>query len=99
VIARCCCALISIAVIREIARSRTRPFLSLPAFISSRMQRGVAPRPAQVNSGSFSLRYLGAHPIRIARIAVTLRVLDSLEAPGKPLESGGRPSSRARVLM
>src|SRR5262249_55073377 len=35
-------------------------FLSLPAFISSRIQRGVAPRPAQVTFGSFLLRYFAA---------------------------------------
>ena len=34
--------------------------LSLRAFISSRIQRGVAPRPAHVNFGSFLLRYFGA---------------------------------------
>ena len=71
-------------------------FLSLPAFISSRIQRGVAPLPAQVTSGSFLLRYFGAHPIRIAQIAVTLRVLDSLEAPGKLLD-GRKCTTQARL--
>src|SRR5262245_34062283 len=33
---------------------------SFPAFISSRIQRGVAPRPAHVSFGFFLLRYFGA---------------------------------------
>src|SRR5262249_22902401 len=56
---------------------RKASFLSLPAFISSRIQRGVAPRPAQVSLGFFLLRYLGA----------TLRPF-SAEPPLRP---GGRP--------
>src|SRR3981189_1868200 len=39
---------------------RKASFLSLPAFISSRIQRGVAPRPAQVILESFLLRYFAA---------------------------------------
>src|SRR5690348_14664248 len=38
---------------------RNASFLSLRAFISSRIQRGRAPRPAQVSFGSFLLRYFG----------------------------------------
>src|SRR6185312_8078147 len=36
---------------------RNASFLSFPAFISSRIQRGVAPRPAHVSFGSLRLRY------------------------------------------
>src|SRR5262245_38184827 len=39
---------------------RNASFLSFPAFISSRIHTGVAPRPAQVSFGSFLLRYFGA---------------------------------------
>src|SRR5262249_40181153 len=39
---------------------RKASFLSLPPFISSRIHRGVAPRPAQVSLGSFLLRYFAA---------------------------------------
>src|SRR4030081_985126 len=39
---------------------RKASFFSLRAFISSRIQRGVAPLPAQVSLESFLLRYLAA---------------------------------------
>src|SRR5215510_13278031 len=55
---------------------RKASFFSFPAFISSRIQRGVAPRPAQVSFGFFLLRYFGA----------TLRPLSF-----EPFRPGGRP--------
>src|ERR1700731_4640059 len=55
---------------------RKASFLALPAFISSRIHLGVAPRPAQVSLGFFLLRYFGA----------TLRPLSF-----EPLRPGGRP--------
>jgi hypothetical protein len=45
---------------RRIYLIRKASFLSFPAFISSRIQTGVAPRPAHVSFGSFLLRYFGA---------------------------------------
>ncbi len=39
---------------------RNASFFSFRAFISSRIQRGVTPLPAQVSFGLFLLRYLGA---------------------------------------
>src|SRR3981189_1580575 len=39
---------------------RKASFLSFPPFISSFIQRGVAPRPAQLSFGSFLLRYFAA---------------------------------------
>src|SRR5262245_65398972 len=76
---------------------RNASFLSLPAFISSRIQRGVAPRPAQVSFASFLLRYFAA----------TFRPL-SLEPPrGRPRFAPfptapvkiGRASCRERVYI